>query len=98
MSIYDPPRILFQFAISAKSTYDNILTVIEKKEDPKWIYEFSSLWAQLQSQASLTRFDMEEITITGATLRRLMQQSARFGIENYQRLEEQCVKVRLHFF
>ena len=38
---------------------------------------------------------MEEITITGATLRRLMQQSARFGIENYQRLEEQCVKVRL---
>ena len=24
-----------------------------------------------------------------------MQQSARFGIENYQRLEEQCVKVRL---
>ena len=83
-------------AISAKSTYDNILTVIEKKEDPKWIYEFSSLWAQLQSQASLTRFDMEEITITGATLRRLMQQSARFGIENYQRLEEQCVKVRLN--
>ena len=70
--------------------------MIEKKEDPKWIYEFSSLWAQLQSQASLTRFDMEEITITGATLRRLMQQSARFGIENYQRLEEQCVKVRLH--
>ena len=27
-----------------------------------------------------------------------MQQSARFGIENYQRLEEQCVKVRLHIF
>ena len=26
-----------------------------------------------------------------------MQQSARFGIENYQRLEEQCVKVRFNF-
>ena len=40
-------------------------------------------------------FDLETITLSGKTLRRLMQQSARFGIEHYQELENQCVKDSL---
>jgi len=44
-------------------------------------------------KALLSSFDSEEITLDGATLRRLMHQSAKFGIENYQKLEKDCIKA-----
>lgn len=55
--------------------------------------EFSMIWAQIQNSSTMQhKFNEENINISGMDLRRVMKQSAKFGIENYQRLQQQCVK------
>ena len=55
--------------------------------------EFSTIWTQIQEISTLeNKFNEEKIIISGQDLRRIMKQSAKFGIENYQRLQQQCVQ------
>ena len=55
--------------------------------------EFTLIWSQIQESSTLRgKFNEENIIISGLNLRRVMKQSAKFGIENYQRLQQQCVK------
>ena len=55
--------------------------------------EFTLIWSQIQESSTLRgKFNEENIVISGLHLRRVMKQSAKFGIENYQRLQQQCVK------
>ena len=42
----------------------------------------------------MRNFDFEEITLNGAELRKLLRETTRFGIDNYQKLEKDCVKAQ----
>ena len=80
----------------SKEAYDTvIIDTVMNANDTSIQIQFAQLWTLLQEMSNLVRFDDEHITLSGATLRRLMHQSARFGIENYQKLEHDCIKVTL---
>ena len=55
---------------------------------------FVILWSKIQVLADMhQKFDTEVLILTGATIRKLLSQSATMGIENFQTLESSCIKV-----